>query len=59
MGRKIRRNPNLYDLTLKDVPFKRFVTVNDIAKMCLWMASDNATFCNGSIVVVDGGQLKT
>ena len=56
---KIRRNPNLYDLTLKDVPLKRFGTVNDIAKMCLWIASDNAAFCNGSIVVVDGGQLKT
>lgn len=55
---KLRKNPNLYDLTLRDVPLKRFGTVNDIAKMCLWMASDNASFCNGSIVVVDGGQLR-
>ena len=37
------------------VPLKRFGTVDDVANMALFLASDGASYVNGAIVVVDGG----
>lgn len=37
------------------VPLKRFGTVEDIANMAVFLASDAASYVHGAIVVVDGG----
>ncbi|CRL25501.1 Short-chain dehydrogenase/reductase SDR [Penicillium camemberti] len=40
-----------------NVPLGRLTDVDDIANMCLYLASDEARFINGTEMVVDGGKL--
>ena len=39
----------------KNIPMKRFGTVEDVAKCILFLASDNANYITGQIISVDGG----
>ncbi|MDW0109931.1 SDR family NAD(P)-dependent oxidoreductase [Sporosarcina aquimarina] len=39
-------------------PFPRFGTADDIANAYLFLASDEASFINGTVLEVDGGMLK-
>ncbi|KAL1974965.1 hypothetical protein VTN31DRAFT_5169 [Thermomyces dupontii] len=41
---------------IKDVPLGRLCDVEDIANMCLYLASDEGRFVNGTDLVVDGGK---
>jgi len=41
---------------LKNVPLGRFGRISDIEKAALFLCSDAASFINGAILVVDGGQ---
>jgi len=36
-------------------PMKRPATPEEVAYACLYFASDEASYCNGSILAVDGG----
>ena len=38
------------------VPLKRFGTPEEIASFAVFLASEKASFCTGSVVRVDGGQ---
>ncbi len=40
----------------KNIPLGRFGRISDIEKAALFLCSDAATFINGAILVVDGGQ---
>ena len=39
----------------KNIPMKRFGTVEDVAKCILFLASDEASYITGQIISVDGG----
>ena len=39
----------------KNIPMKRFGTVEDVAKCIVFLASDNANYITGLIISVDGG----
>jgi 3-oxoacyl-[acyl-carrier protein] reductase len=39
----------------KNIPMKRFGTVEDVAKCIVFLASDNANYITGQIISVDGG----
>jgi peroxisomal 2,4-dienoyl-CoA reductase len=41
---------------LKNIPLGRFGRISDIEKAALFLCSDAASFINGAILVVDGGQ---
>ncbi|HEX9423856.1 MAG TPA: SDR family oxidoreductase [Pyrinomonadaceae bacterium] len=41
---------------LKNIPLGRFGRISDIEKAALFLCSDSASFINGTILVVDGGQ---
>jgi 2,4-dienoyl-CoA reductase [(3E)-enoyl-CoA-producing], peroxisomal len=41
---------------LKSIPLGRFGRISDIEKAALFLCSDAASFVNGAILVVDGGQ---
>lgn len=41
---------------VKDVPLGRLCETSDVANMCLYLASDEAGFINGTDMVVDGGK---
>jgi peroxisomal 2,4-dienoyl-CoA reductase len=46
----------LKDKLRKNIPLGRFGRINDIEKAALFLCSDAATFINGEVLVVDGGQ---
>jgi peroxisomal 2,4-dienoyl-CoA reductase len=41
---------------LKNIPLGRFGRISDIEKAALFLCSDAASFVNGAILVLDGGQ---
>ncbi|EAS31000.3 oxidoreductase [Coccidioides immitis RS] len=41
---------------ISNVPLGRLTDPNDVANMCLYLASDEAAFINGTDLVVDGGK---
>jgi 2,4-dienoyl-CoA reductase [(3E)-enoyl-CoA-producing], peroxisomal len=46
----------LKDKLRKNIPLGRFGRINDIEKAALFLCSDAASFVNGEVLVVDGGQ---
>ena len=38
------------------IPMRRYATVDDVAKLMLFLAGDDSKFCNGAYYMVDGGQ---
>lgn len=49
-------DPELYQQRLKGIPWGRFGSPEDIAKVALFLASDLAGWVTGQTIVVDGGQ---
>jgi 3-oxoacyl-[acyl-carrier protein] reductase len=54
-GRKTS-DPDLYQRVLKGIPWGRFGSPEEIAKVALFLASDLASWVTGQTIVVDGGQ---
>jgi 3-oxoacyl-[acyl-carrier protein] reductase len=54
-----RSSPELYQATLKSIPWGRYGMPDEIAKVALFLASDMASWITGQTIVVDGGQLLT
>jgi 3-oxoacyl-[acyl-carrier protein] reductase len=49
-------DPELYQRRLKSIPWGRFGSPEEIAKVALFLASDLASWVTGQTIVVDGGQ---
>ncbi len=52
-----RETPDLYDRTLKSIPFGRLGHPEEIADAVLFLASPRARWVTGQTLIVDGGQL--
>lgn len=50
-------DPDLYNATLKQIPFGRLGTPEEVADVVLFLASHRARWVTGQGIVVDGGQL--
>ena len=50
-------NPTLYNGILKSIPWGRFGTPEEIAKVAVFLSSDLASWVTGQTISVDGGQL--
>jgi len=46
----------VHDDMLLRIPMRRYATVDDVARVMLFLAGDDSRFCNGSFYMVDGGQ---
>lgn len=53
----IERVPSVYESRVRDVPMGRFGTPEEIAEVCLFLASEECSYMNGSVLVADGGFL--
>ena len=47
--------PEAYDKLMKLVPYKRIGEPEDIARVVVWLASDEADYITGTSLFVDGG----
>lgn len=45
----------VHDDMLLRIPMRRYASVNDVAKLMLFLAGDDSKFCNGAFYMVDGG----
>jgi 3-oxoacyl-[acyl-carrier protein] reductase len=52
-------DPELYQRTLGRIPWGRFGTPEEVAKVALFLASEMGSWVTGQTIVVDGGQLLT
>ncbi len=50
-------NPDLYDRTLKSIPFGRLGHPDEVADVVLFLASPRARWITGQTLTIDGGQL--
>ena len=57
MTELIQRVPRVHESRVQDVPMGRFGTPEEIAQVCLFLASDKCSYMNGSVLVADGGFL--
>lgn len=51
------RPPAIVQALLKAIPMNEFGTVEDVANVALFLASDEARYVTGETIVVDGGQI--
>jgi 3-oxoacyl-[acyl-carrier protein] reductase len=40
---------------LSRIPAGRFAAPSEVAKVCLWLASEDASYISGAVIPVDGG----
>lgn len=55
MTEELRANTELMDEWLKGYPLGRFGVPDEVARACLFLASDEASFVTGATLPVDGG----
>ena len=53
----IQRVPGVYESRVRDVPMGRYGTPEEVAEVCLFLASGECSYMNGSVLVADGGFL--
>jgi NAD(P)-dependent dehydrogenase (short-subunit alcohol dehydrogenase family) len=53
----IEKVPSVYESRVRDVPMGRFGTPEEMAEICLFLASEKCSYMNGSVIVSDGGFL--
>ena len=54
----IRKNQKLMKKYTRLIPLGRFGKPEEIAELAAFLASDEASFVNGAIVVIDGGNMS-
>ena len=47
---------SLKEILTKSIPMGRYVTSDEVAKMMLFLASDESRYCTGSVYMIDGGR---
>jgi glucose 1-dehydrogenase len=59
MNRKLSNDKALLDRLLQNIPLGRIGTVDDVAALAVFLASDEAAYITGSTYVVDGGLMRS
>lgn len=53
-----QNNPQMYEMVRSGIPFGRLGTPEEIADAAVWIVSGRASWVNGALLNVDGGQSK-
>ena len=59
MNASLLNNKAELDALLKNVPLGRMGTVEDVAGLAAFLASDEAAYVTGSTYVIDGGLMRS
>jgi 3-oxoacyl-[acyl-carrier protein] reductase len=57
LSKGLKRKQEFYDRTLREIPLARWGKPHEIANVVAFLASDNASYVNGTTLYVDGGLL--
>ncbi len=55
MTEELRQNKELMDQWIKGYPLGRFGKPEEVANLCLFLASDESSFITGTVIPIDGG----
>ncbi len=55
INRAAWETPEAYDALMTLIPYNRIGEVDDIGRMAVWLASDEADYIQGASIMVDGG----
>jgi glucose 1-dehydrogenase len=58
MDAELKRDKQQYDTLLDEIPLRRMAKPEEIASMCVFLASDEAAYVTGASFFVDGGMTK-
>lgn len=58
MDEKLKENRKKYEALLDEIPLHRMAKPEEIAAMCVYLASDEAAYVTGASFVIDGGMTK-
>lgn len=53
----IKNDPAMYKQSVSSIPAGRFGTAEEVASATVFLLSDDASFCSGAEILVDGGQI--
>ena len=58
MDEKLKENPEKYRALLSEIPLRRMAKPEEIAGLCVYLASDAGAYITGASLVIDGGMTK-
>lgn len=58
MDAKLKADPKKYEALLGEIPLHRMARTDEIAAMCAYIASDEASYVTGASFIIDGGMTK-
>ncbi len=58
MDEKLKENPQKYHALLSEIPLRRMAKPEEIAELCVYLASDAGGYITGASFVIDGGMTK-
>lgn len=58
MDAPLKANPEKMQSLLAEIPLHRMGTAQEVAELCVFLASDSAAYITGSTYVIDGGMMR-
>jgi len=58
MDADLKRNKKAYNALLAEIPLRRMAKPEEIAALCIFLASDDAAYITASSYVIDGGMMQ-
>lgn len=58
MDRALKQNPKKFDKLLSEIPLHRMAKPEEVAAMCVYLASEQAAYVTGASFFIDGGLSK-
>ncbi|MGW4028384.1 SDR family NAD(P)-dependent oxidoreductase [Streptomyces sp. NPDC004838] len=52
----VSRDPEAYRQVLQRIPARRLGTADEVAQVCVFLASNESAYVSGTVIAVDGGQ---
>ena len=58
MDRNVKRDPKKMEALLAEIPMRRMGKPEEVAAMCVYLASESASYVTGASLFIDGGMSK-
>ncbi|HZZ63976.1 MAG TPA: SDR family oxidoreductase [Candidatus Baltobacteraceae bacterium] len=58
MDKNVKRDPGKHEKLLEEIPLRRMGQPDEVAAMCVYLASEEASYVTGASLFIDGGMSK-